>query len=616
MTAYMIDFEPVSRRGECRSRESLLECAHRLGVGIVSLCGGQGNCGACGVRVLSGSVSPHTPSEIETFSEEQLKDGWRLACQAYPTGDCVVSIPSDSLTTSQRVQVEGLDVAVRPEPCVTTHQVKLAPPSLDDPRADADRLLAALNEKQDVHCKTIDYKVLQKLPEKLRSLKWECRVSVRNDEVIALRPLTGPHVGLAVDLGTSKLSGYLVDLDSGQTLAKKGITNPQVNYGADIISRINHAINSKTGAVQLQKLVVKALNQLAADMCKEAGVSKADIVDMVVVGNTAMHHLLLGVPVRRLALSPYVPVIRQGLDVKARDLGLRIATGAYLHLPPNIAGFVGSDHIAVLLTLDEAGSKGITIALDIGTNTEVSIIDHGKIATVSCASGPAFEGWHIRDGMRATSGAIERLRIVNGVVQYQTIDSAPPVGICGSGILDAMAQLYLAGIVDESGRMDRDHSRVRSSNGQREFVLVSEKERDGQPALVITQQDIRELQLAKAAIRTGIQVLLESSGHSEEEIDEIIIAGAFGTYIDVPNAIAIGMLPSIPLNRFRQVGNAAGTGARLSLISSSKRDEARETVSGIHYIELAGVPDFNQTFVQANYLGKYRLTSGKREEIK
>jgi uncharacterized 2Fe-2S/4Fe-4S cluster protein (DUF4445 family) len=616
MSEYIIDFEPVSRKGECRSGESLLECAHRLGIGIVSLCGGQGSCGACGVQVLSGKVSPHTASETENFSEEQLKDGWRLACQTYPAGDCVVSIPSDSLTTSQRVQVEGVDVAIRPEPFVTAHQVELVPPSLDDPQADTGRLVAALNEKRDVRCETIDYNVLRELPDKLRSLKWKCRVAVRNDEIIAIRPPTASHAGLAVDLGTSKLSGYLVDLDSGQTLAKKGITNPQVNYGADIISRINYAINTKAGGVQLQKLIVKALNQLAADMCKEAGISRADIVDMVVVGNTAMHHLLLGLPVRQLALSPYVPAIRQGLDVRARDMGLRIATGAYLHLPPNIAGFVGSDHTAVLLTLDKAENNRVTIALDIGTNTEVSIIDNGKISTVSCASGPAFEGWHIRDGMRATSGAIERLRIVDGTVQYQTIDNMPPVGICGSGILDAMAQLYLAGIVDESGRMDRDNARVRSDNGQREFVLVSEKERDGQQALVITQQDIRELQLAKAAIRTGIQVLLESSGHTEQEIDEIVIAGAFGTYIDVPNATAIGMLPSIPLNRFRQVGNAAGTGARLSLISSGKRDEARETVSGIHYIELAGVPDFNQTFVQANYLGKYRLMSGKREEIK
>ncbi|MEJ2738812.1 MAG: ASKHA domain-containing protein [Dehalococcoidia bacterium] len=616
MAAYIIDFEPVSRKGECRSGESLLECARRLGAGIVSICGGQGSCGACRVQVLSGTVSPHTASEIATFSEAQLKDGWRLACQAYPAGDCVVSIPSDSLTTSQRVQIEGVDVDIRPKPCVTAHQIKLVPPSLDDPQADADRLLAALNEKRNVQCGTIDYNVLQELPERLRSMKWKCRVAVRNDEIIALRPSTAPHTGLAVDLGTSKLSGYLVDLDNGQTLAKKGITNPQVNYGADIISRINHAINAKTGGVQLQKLVIKALNQLAADMCKEAGVSRADIVDMVVVGNTAMHHLLLGLPVRQLALSPYVPAIKQGIDIRARDLGLRIATGAYLHLPPNIAGFVGSDHTAVLLTLDKAENKGVMMALDIGTYTEVSIIDHGNISTVSCASGPAFEGWHIRDGMRATSGAIERLRIVDGTVQYQVIDNMPPIGICGSGILDAMAQLYLAGIVDESGRMDRNHSRVRSDDGHREFVLVSEKDRDGQPALVITQQDIRELQLAKAAIRAGIQVLLESSGRNEDEIDEIVIAGAFGTYIDIANAIAIGMLPSVPLDRVRQVGNAAGTGARLSLISSDKRNEARETVSGIHYIELAGVPDFNQIFVQANYLGKYRLTSGKREEIK
>jgi uncharacterized 2Fe-2S/4Fe-4S cluster protein (DUF4445 family) len=255
------------------------------------------------------------------------------------------------------------------------------------------------------------------------------------------------------------------------------------------------------------------------------------------------------------------------------------------------------------------------VALDIGTNTEVSLVNNGEITTVSCASGPAFEGGHIKDGIRAASGAIERLRIANDSIQYQTIDEAPPLGICGSGIVDAMAQLYLAGIIDKSGRMKNDHPRLRTHQKQPEFVLVTKEERDGRPAIVITQQDVRELQLAKAAIRTGIQVLLETNGCSEEEIKQVIIAGAFGTYINVSSAVTIGMLPSLPLDRFRQVGNAAGMGAKLALISGSKRSQAQNIASQVHYLELATAPNFMSTFSQASYIGRYRMRHGKREEM-
>jgi len=286
-----------------------------------------------------------------------------------------------------------------------------------------------------------------------------------------------------------------------------------------------------------------------------------------------------------------------------------------VHLLPNIAGFVGADHVAMLLATEVLSAKGPTVALDIGTNTEVSLVNNGEVMATSCASGPAFEGGHIRYGMRAAAGAIERLRITDDGIQYETIDQAPPIGICGSGILDALSQLYLAGIIDEGGRIVKKHPRVRANRGQSEFVLVSREERSGQPTITITQQDVRELQLAKAAIRTGIQTLLETSGCSESEIKRVVIAGAFGTYIDVASAVAVGMLPSLPLNRFRQAGNAAGMGARLALISLGKRAEAQAVASRINYVELASTPDFNQTFVQASYLGRYRIVDGKREEI-
>ena len=615
MTAHIIDFEPAGRRGQCQGNESLSACAHKLGVGIISLCGGKGTCHSCKVRVLSGTVSEPTSNEREVFSPQELKDGWRLACQTFPTSDCKLSVPAESMTTPQRIQVEGLETTAQLEPPVRAYHLQLPTPSLTEPQADADLLLEVLNQQHRLHCRQIDIDVLRTLSPQLRSWNWECQVSVRGDEVVALSPWPSRQLGLAIDLGTTKIASYLVDLSDGQTLAAKGIMNPQISYGEDIVSRITVILNSPDEGLQLQKVITDAFNELAVDLCAEAGVNTGEIVEAVVVGNTAMHHLFLGLPVRQLAYSPFIPAVSKSLDIKTHDLGLHIAPGAYVHLLPNIAGFIGADHVAMLLATGAWQSEGPLIALDIGTNTEASLVDKGKITAVSCASGPAFEGGHIKDGMRAASGAIERLRIEDGNTQYLTIDEASPVGICGSGILDAMAQLYLVGIIDKSGRMKDNHPDVRTHNKQREFVLVSEEERDGRPAIVITQQDVRELQLAKAAIRTGIEALLETNGCSAEEIKQVIIAGAFGSYIDVTSAITIGMLPSLPLNRFRQVGNAAGMGARLALISLSQRAEAQTIASRVHYIELATTPNFMQNFIETSSVGIYRMTNSKKKEI-
>jgi uncharacterized 2Fe-2S/4Fe-4S cluster protein (DUF4445 family) len=330
---------------------------------------------------------------------------------------------------------------------------------------------------------------------------------------------------------------------------------------------------------------------------------------MVVVGNTAMHHLFLGLPVRQLALAPYVPAVTSALDVKARDLGLQLAPGAYVHLLPNVAGYVGADHVAMLLATRIADLRGVVLAIDIGTNTEICLANGGVLTSTSCASGPAFEGAHIKHGMRAANGAIERLRLVGDKLKYQTIGGVPPVGLCGSGIVDVMAQLFLAGVIDRQGRM-QEHPRVRVVDGVREFVLVDEPTRlSGSAseargtAIVFTQQDVRQLQLAKGAMRTGIEMLLATSGRKAEEIDSVIIAGAFGSYIDVSSAITIGLFPRLPLERFRQVGNAAGMGAKLALVSRTKREAGRALASRIGYLELAAHPLFSTTFAQAMLLG-------------
>jgi uncharacterized 2Fe-2S/4Fe-4S cluster protein (DUF4445 family) len=614
MTAYNVDFVPIGRRGECRPGDSLLACACKLGVDIVSLCAGRGTCHACKVKVLDGTVSAATAIEREVFSPQEIESGWRLACQTYPTSNVRVSVPTESMTTPQRTQVEGLEIIVPSEPVVTAYRVKLPTPSLSDLRGDDERLLATLNQ-QHLPCRTIDIDVRRQLSPQLRYWDWQCQVTVRDDEVVAISPWPSHELGLAIDLGTTKIAGYLVDLSQGRTLAAQGMMNPQISYGEDVVSRLTHALSSPTEAKRLQRLAVKAINQLASELCAQVEARVAEITDSVIVGNTAMHHLLLGLPLAQLAHAPFVPAASQAIDLKARDLGLKMAPGTYSHLLPNIAGFIGADHVAMLLAIAAWQAEGVLLAIDIGTNTEVSLIDNGQISSVSCASGPAFEGSHIKDGMRAARGAIERLRIAGDDIQYQTIEGAPPVGLCGSGILDAIAQLYLAGIIEESGRMTDNHPRLRHRKKQGEFVLIGEEERGGKPAIVITQQDVRQLQLAKAAIRTGIQVLLEASKRTEAEITQVIIAGAFGSYIDVASAITIGMLPSLPLGHFRQVGNAAGMGAKLALISRRQRASAQAVAARVNYIELASAHDFKHTFIQASSLGKYRLAHGKRKGI-
>ena len=528
--SYSIDFEPMGRWGKCSSDESLLDCARRLGVGITCICGGVGKCRSCRVKILKGTVSAPTTTEREVFSSRELQDGWRLACRTYPTTDCKLDVQPESMTSPQRAQTEGLEIEIAPQPTVQAFHLKLPAPSLSDPRADDGRLLEAINRQHRLQCRTIDIDLLRDLSSRLRSWNWECQASVRDGEVVSVGAWPSPHLGLAIDLGTTKIAGYLIDLSSGQTLAAKAMMNPQTSYGEDVISRIHQVIKSPSQGVQMQQLAVDGINRLAVELCKEANAGPEEIVDAVIVGNTAMHHLLLRLPVRQLARSPFVPAVRDALDIKAGDVGLDMAPGAYVHLLPNIAGYVGGDHTAALLACGAVESEEVVVVLDIGTNTEVSLIDDGKITCVSCASGPAFEGGHIKDGMRAAGGAIERLRITGHHIQYQTIDEMAPVGICGSGVLDAVTQLYLAGVLDKGGRMNDNHPRVRFCENQREFVLVDQDDQEGRSPIVITQQDVRELQMAKAAIRTGIQALLEMKGRTENEIEWIIIAGTFGTY--------------------------------------------------------------------------------------
>ena len=601
---FQVEFQPLGLRDSFSSDLSLLEAARQKEIDLLNLCGGNGVCGKCKIQIVKGRGSKVFAGEREHLSEEELTHGYRLACRTHAESDLVLNIPPESLSAPQRLSVEGSEMPVTLDPLVTTYAVALEAPSLDDLRGDDQRLLDALRDQQGVSCREPAHAVLKRLSPLLRSTGWKASVAVKDGDIISVAPPGARSLGVAVDLGTTKIAGYLVDLETGTTLWAQGIMNPQISYGEDVIARMVHAQKSTENAHALQKMVVDAMNGLFEDLRRHGGIHEnAGMIDEVVIaGNTAMHHLFLGLPVAQLARAPYVPAASRSMDVKGRALGLSIAEGAHVHLLPNIAGFVGGDHLAMLLAVGAHKTPGPLLAIDIGTNTEISLVVHGTIHSLSCASGPAFEGAHISCGMRAAKGAIEHVRIIGDRVSCHVIGDASPAGICGSGIFDALAQLFTHGIIRKSGRIKKDHPLVREDRNGLEVVL-SDKTRDHGPALVITQKDVRELQLAKGAIRAGIEVLLKESGLSPHGLKEVVVAGAFGSYLDISSAVTIGMFPKIPLDRFRQVGNAAGMGARAVLLSREKRKEVRDLARRVRYVELATYSGFQRIFMEAMGLG-------------
>lgn len=593
---YQVDFEPLGRRVFCPDNTSVLEAAWQAGVPLASICGGEGSCGRCRIRVVAGAVSSPNAVEKQLLTEEDLEGCLRLACQTMIHSDTKVYVPTQSLVAQQRLQVKGIEPKVALEPMVAQYIVALPRPSLADQRSDLTRLTDYLRETYGLRGLNIDLNLGRGLSSFLREADWKAAVSVWDHEIIAVQPTGGPYLGVAIDLGTTKIAAYLVDLKTGKTLASGGVMNPQIAYGEDVMSRIAYAMEG--GSERLSGVVITALNGLVERLCDRSGFRPEMIMEVTLVGNTAMHHLLLGLPVTQLGTAPYVPAVGDSLDVKARDLGLRVAAGAYVHILPIIAGFVGADHVAMILAAGLHQTDKTVLALDIGTNTEVALVRDGQLTTCSTASGPAFEGAHISDGMRAASGAIERVQISGSTVRIWTIEDAPPIGICGSGILDAIAALRRAEALDRSGRLQPNHPLVEKSDSGLIVVLA---QRDGR-GIVVTQRDIREIQLAKAAIRAGINILLKEAGIDYSALEEVIVAGAFGMYIDPESAICIGMFPPLPLDRFKQVGNAAGAGAKLALISRSQRSLADELAREACYLELMTHPDFVDQFAQAMYL--------------
>ena len=603
---FTVDFEPVGKRSEALPGDSLLDVAQQAGVELASICGGVGICDSCKLRLVTGHLTPHTLEEEDIFDEAELAVGWRLACQAMPLSDVKLEIPPESLTTEQRLQIEGQTLARELAPLVQAFDIELPPPTLHDLRDDVSRLRDAWAE---THASTLEMPlaVLQNLPGTLRRANWQVRLAVREDgTLVAVLPQESILYGLAVDIGTTSIAAYLVDLGTGTILAKGGAMNPQIAYGEDVISRIVYINEHENGAATLQKRAAGTINDLVTTLTAEAGVSAEQIVDAVVVGNTAMHHIFCGLDVRQLGEAPFISAVDQALNLPARDLGLALAPGAKVYLPPNIAGYVGADHIAMLMASDIWQQGETAVAIDIGTNTEVTLIHDGEMLSCSCASGPAFEGAHITDGMRASPGAIERVRMIDNALMVQTIGDRPAVGLCGSGILDAVAVMSGSGMLDRRGAFVREHPLTTiGADNQPRFVLANAATSAHGRAVTINRRDVAEIQLAKAAIRAGIELLLENAAIRPEQIDHFIIAGAFGTYIDIDSALAIGMFPTLPLDHFTQIGNAAGMGAYQLLVSSAERHKAEAIAKQIDYIELTTHSGFQDMFVRQMTLGAW-----------
>jgi uncharacterized 2Fe-2S/4Fe-4S cluster protein (DUF4445 family) len=598
--AYTIEFEPAGIRLLCEEPLLVAEAAQRAGIALRAECGARAGCGQCRVRIDGDGLSPSTQAERAHLGDDQLAEGWRLACRSVITADAVVYVPDTSLREAQVVQLDGLVASFDPQPAVRLLPVTIPRPSLTDQAADLQRLASALRRHHGAETVWATLPVLQALGPALREGVWQVAAALRSGELVAVFPGPAPRpIGLAVDLGTTKLACFLVDLETGRTLAAKGVMSPQIARGEDVMSRLERVLVDGANAARLQADVVDAINAVAADLCASLGQTAGQLLDVCLVGNTAMHHLLLKLPVRPLALSPFVAALSSPLDLPSSQIGLLAAPGARLHLPPPVAGFVGSDHVAFLLATGFGEDGRTRLAIDIGTNTEIALQARGRILCCSTASGPAFEGAHIRCGMRAALGAIERVRIAgDGTVETGVIGEGEPVGICGSGILDALAEMRRAEILNHRGRIVKGMPGVRRE-GDGAPVFVVARGRNGRRDVTIDQHDVNEVLLVKGAIRAGIEILMERLQVRPEELDQIVIAGAFGCHLDPAQAMRIRLLPHLSLDKVEAVGNAAGAGARLMLASTHARSRAAELARRLEHVELARHPTFHRQLALA-----------------
>jgi len=578
--------------------ESLMEAMHRAGAKLNAPCGGNHSCGKCRVKVLEGTDQPISAEEKRLLPEADLADGWRLACAVYGPGEWTVSIPEQD--RGARVMTEGGDAdEVELDPASYVECIRIDQPTLEDARADIERIPAGQPT----------LKLLKQLPALIHGNEQLYIAGIRflispcgEPTVLAEEP---GNLGVAVDVGTTTMAAYLIDLKTGEQLACASEMNPQRSFGGDVISRADYACESAENANRLQSLVISAIENMTRRMLKECGRSEKDIRHIYCVGNTIMMHLLAGLETRYITKSPFTPVYKRGFTVKAEELGMRFEN-AHVSLGSCVAGYVGADTLAAVLACRMNASDEMALMVDIGTNGEIVLGHRLNMVCCSAAAGPAFEGAHIRCGSGAQDGAIDHVKIENGEVRFTVLGGGEAKSICGSGLVDAIAEMIEAGIIDETGRIDEDflpeeyEDRIFEYEDNPAFSLDGKNEN----GVFIAQQDVREVQLAKSAIAAGIQVLMNEMGAQFDQVDKLFLAGGFGNYIDRESAVKIGLLPKELADRIVPVGNAAGTGARRAIRNWRELTAANTDLTQMmRYVELSARPDFQELFVEKMMFG-------------
>ena len=628
----IIDFEPISRRVIFSDDYSLYEILSELNVPISSICGGLGTCGKCKVLIQRGNEYLNNPTSSEKIflSNNEIEDGWRLACQSkidikkkknletLQAPQFRVFLPRELLLEDFNILVSGISKGIEIKPAITKIFIEVKKPSLEEPIADFERIESAilsksLNLKRNDEIE-IDYNVLNDIPTLLRENQYKITLVLwNNTNVITCEPgnTLEENFGIAFDIGTTTIVGYLMNLNNGKIYAVDSKLNSQTAYGEDLITRLTFIKDNEENLQKLNSAVINDLNEIILNVCNKAKIHPSQIYEASVVGNSVMHHIFLGLNPVNIGLSPFIPIIQKNLNIKAKSLNLNILKTGNVYTSPLIAGFVGADTIGVILSSRIFNEKEITLAIDIGTNGEIIIGNRKILAVGSCAAGSALEGAHIGDGMRAASGAIDKIKInpKNFNVSFTTIKNKKPIGICGSGLVDVIAEMLKSKIITRSGNFNReimDHERFIKKDKNIEFIIVKNEETSLDKDITISQNDVRQIQMAKAAFYAGARIILNNLG-SNLKIKQVFLAGAFGNYINANNAKFIGMIPDINDDKIFQIGNAAGIGAQHCLLNKNLRNKAQTLLKKIQYIEIAVDKSFQKEYAEAMYFPHLNL---------
>jgi len=627
MADALVVFTPSGKRGRFEVGTSLLSAARSLGVDIDSVCGGRALCSRCQVDIQVGEFAKHgvrseashltemTTPEQRLANRKLLASGRRLSCQAKLTGDVVVDVPETSQVHRQVVRKAAEVRDIELYPSTTLHYVEVAEPDMHDPSGDFRRLVDALEREWGLKNVTCDLPVLRVLQQRLRAGQWKVTVAVHDrNRLVAVWPgLRESVYGVAVDVGSTTIAAHLCNLTNGEVVASAGLMNPQIRFGEDLMSRVSYSMMNPGGAEQMTVAVRGALSDLTAEVAKMAGIELGSILEMTIVGNPIMHHLVLGIDPVELGGAPFALALDGAVTLTAAELGFAIDPSARVYVLPCIAGHVGADTAGVVLADRPDLADPITLLVDVGTNAEIVLGNKERLVACSSPTGPAFEGAQISCGQRAAPGAIERVRIDPVTLEprlrvigselwsdepgfNEAVAKTGITGICGSGIIEVMAELYLAGIINQDGVVDGSLAErtPRVVPNGRTFAYVLH---EGEQRLMITQNDVRAIQLAKAALNAGILLLMERLG--VEKVDRIRLAGAFGSHIDVKYAMVLGMIPDCVLSEVTSAGNAAGTGARIALLDSRSRATIEDIVRRVEKIETAIEPRFQAHFVDS-----------------